>query len=139
MNREVLVFHRDAMFDRLSGSPDDLQRRVWVIGGENSDNSFSGIFTRRRRNDIATQPWRYHDDEEVEFIVEGRMELQYKTEDGVVQHVELGPGDLFCIPAGVRHRADSIGDELCVGLLFCPTRYLTTEGQPFFLDGEERA
>ena len=134
MEKGVLLFRRDLIFESLSGTAEDLQRRVWLIGRENADKSFAAIFTRRRRNDLHSQPWRYHDEEEVEFIVAGRMEFEYINAAGDVQRVEAGPGDLYCIPAGVRHRADSVGEELCVGLLFCPVSYSTAEGQPFFID-----
>ena len=51
----------------------------------------------------------------------------------MVEEFEVNCGDLFCIPAGVKHRADSIGAELCVGLVFCPNPYDLATGQPYFL------
>ena len=129
-----LMFKKEEIASRLSGTDKDLQRFASLIGRENSDRSFAGVFTRRRRDDIETQPWRHHEDEEVEFIVQGRMVVQIGSpEEGVVEEFEASAGDLFCIPAGVKHRADSIGEELCVGLVFCPEPYKLATGQPVFL------
>ena len=125
------LFRRAEIMSRLSGTESDLQRRVWLIGKQNADRSFAGVFTRRRRGDLETQPWRHHEDEEVEFIVAGRMIVQFgSTAKGVIEEFEAAEGDLFHIPAGVGHRADAIGDELCIGLLFCPEPYDLTTGQP---------
>jgi mannose-6-phosphate isomerase-like protein (cupin superfamily) len=127
------LFRRGEIMSRLSGTETDLQRRVWLLGKQNADKSFAAVFTRRRRGDLETQQWAHHDDEEVEFIVSGRMVVQIGSkEEGVMSEFEAGAGDLFYIPAGVKHRADSIGDELCIGVLFCPVPYDLTIGQPFF-------
>lgn len=126
-----VLFRQAEIMSRLSGTEADLQRRVWLLGKQNTSRSFSGVFTRRRRGDLETQQWRYHDDEEVEFIVAGRMVVQIGgPEAGVIEQFEAAAGDLFYIPAGVKHRADSIGDELCIGLLFCPEPYDLAAGQP---------
>jgi mannose-6-phosphate isomerase-like protein (cupin superfamily) len=126
------LFRRGEIMSRLSGTETDLQRRVWLLGKQNADKSFAAVFTRRRRGDLETQQWAHHDDEEVEFIVSGRMVVQIGSkEEGVMSEFEAGAGDLFYIPAGVKHRADSIGDELCIGVLFCPVPYDLTTGQPF--------
>jgi quercetin dioxygenase-like cupin family protein len=128
-----LLFPRDEIMSRLSGTESDLQRRVWLIGKQNAQKSFGAVFTRRRRGDLETQQWAHHDDEEVEFIVAGRMVVQIGSkEEGVVDQFEAGAGDMFYIPADVKHRADAIGDELCIGVLFCPAPYDLNTGQPFF-------
>jgi len=131
MTSNYLMFRRGEIMSRLSGSESDLQRRVWLIGKQNAERSFAAVFTRHRRGDLETQPWRHHDEEEVEFIVAGRMVVQIGSkEKGVIEEFEATQGDLFYIPAGVEHRADSIGDELCIGVLFCPEPYDLTTGQP---------
>jgi len=133
MAPSYLLFRRTDIMSRLSGTEADLQRRVWLIGKQNADKAFAAVFTRRRRGDLETQQWTHHDDEEVEFIAAGRMVVQIGShEEGVVNQFEAGAGDMFYIPAGVKHRADSIGDELCIGVLFCPVPYDLTTGQPFF-------
>jgi quercetin dioxygenase-like cupin family protein len=124
----------DEIQGRLSGQDGDLQRFASLIGRQNAESSFAGMFVRRHRGDIDEQPWRHHPDEEVEYIVTGRIVVQIGSpEQGPTEQFEAGKGDLFCIPAGVKHRADSVGDELCVGLVFCPKPYGVDEGQPVTL------
>jgi quercetin dioxygenase-like cupin family protein len=128
---DYLLFPRAEIMSRLSGTDADLQRRVWLIGKQNATKSFGAVFTRRRRGDIETQAWRYHDDEEVEFIAAGRMVVQIgSNEEGVLEEFEAAAGDMFYIPAGVKHRGDAVGDELCIGVLFCPEPYDINTGQP---------
>jgi mannose-6-phosphate isomerase-like protein (cupin superfamily) len=129
-----ILLDRDAIGRRLSGTEADLQRFASLIGRQNAAGSFAGMFVRRHRGDLEHQPWRHHPDEEVEFIVSGRIVVQIGSpEEGAVEQFEAGQGDLFCIPAGIKHRADSVGDELCVGLVFCPKPYDIGEGQPVVL------
>lgn len=126
-----LLYQRSEIMSRLSGTENDLQRRVWLIGRQNASKSFGAVFTRRRRGDLETQSWRHHDEEEVEYIAAGRMLVQIGGPDeGVREQFEAAAGDMFLIPAGVDHRADAVGDELCIGVLFCPTPYDITTGQP---------
>jgi len=133
MTTNYLLFRQADIMAKLSGTEADLQRRVWLLGKQNTKKSYASVFTRKRRGDLATQQWAHHDDEEVEFIIGGRMVVQIGSkEEGVVSQFEAGAGDLFYIPAGVKHRADAIGDELCIGLVFCPAPYDLTTGQPFF-------
>jgi mannose-6-phosphate isomerase-like protein (cupin superfamily) len=128
------LFRRADILSGLSGTEADLQRRVRLIGKQNADKAFAAIFTRRRKGDLQTQKWAHHDEEEVEFIVAGRMVVQIgSSEEGVVSEFEAGAGDLFYIPAGMKHRADAVGDDLCIGLVFCPAAYDLATGQPFFL------
>jgi mannose-6-phosphate isomerase-like protein (cupin superfamily) len=129
------VFHSADILGHLSGSPEDLQRRNWLLGGETTESSFAGVFTRRHIGNLDTQDWRWHDAEEVEFVVQGRMRLQFADEHNrLTDEFEAGPGDLFYIAAGVRHRADAVGDEVCIGVLFCPRPYPLPQGQPAFSD-----
>jgi len=130
------MFTRQEIQSRLSGNDRDRQRFASLIGHQNAEHSFAGVFTRRRQGDIQTQPWRHHDDEEVEYIIGGRMVVQIGSpEEAIVEEFEANTGDLFCIPAGVKHRADSVGAELCIGLVFCPRAYDLASGQPYFLSG----
>ena len=131
------MFTRDEIEGQLSGKANDLQRFASLIGRQNAERSFAGVFTRRHRGDIDSQPWRHHDDEEVEYMIAGRIHVQIGSpEEGVIEEFEAGAGDLFCIPAGVKHRADSIGDDLCVGIVFCPNPYDLATGQPVVLSGQ---
>lgn len=130
MPSRYLVFRQAETMASLSGSESDLQRRVSLVGKQNSDKSFAMIFTRRRRGDLETQQWRHHSDEEVEFVIQGRMQIQIGSKGGgVIDDFEVSAGDVLYIPAGTKHRADSIGDELCIGIVFCPEPYDVTVGQ----------
>jgi mannose-6-phosphate isomerase-like protein (cupin superfamily) len=127
------IFHRDEIMAGLSGSETDLQRRNWLLGGETTRESFAGLFTRRVIGNLATQDWRWHDAEEIEYVVSGRMKVQIANADNeLIDEFEAASGDLFYIAEGVKHRADAVGDELCVGLLFCPRPYALPKGQPAF-------
>lgn len=51
--------------------------------------------------------WHVHDDTDDFFLVlEGRLEID--LEDGAT--VTLGPGQLYVVPKGVRHRPRAIGE-----------------------------
>ncbi|WP_374009441.1 cupin domain-containing protein [Leifsonia sp. LS-T14] len=54
--------------------------------------------------------WHAHpDSDELFLVVEGRLTLQLRDRD-----VELGPNDVFVIPAGVEHRPRADGEALVV-------------------------
>ena len=60
-------------------------------------------------------PWHVHEDTDDFFLVlAGRLRLE--TEHG---DVELGPGDLYVVPKGVRHRP--VAEQECHLLLIEPT------------------
>ena len=125
-------FKKGEIAEAMSDSKDG---RTWLLGSENADDVFSGYWTRRRSGDIETQVWRWHDAGEVESIIAGQLHLQIADESGrVTDDVILKEGDLFYIGKNVRHRADAVGEELCVGLLFCPKPYPIAEGQPSWSD-----
>lgn len=55
--------------------------------------------------------WHSHDaQDELFFVLQGRLRLRLPDRD-----VELGPGDLFVVPKGVRHLP--IADEECLVML----------------------
>lgn len=109
----------------------------WLLGSENADGVFAGFWKRTRQNDIEEQVFRWHDADEVELIIRGRLHVQLADESqSVVKDVVISEGDLFYIGAGVRHRADSVGDE-CVGLLVCPKAYSIESGQPSWSDSND--
>jgi quercetin dioxygenase-like cupin family protein len=67
------------------------------------------------------------------MILRGQLHLQIADEASeVVADVQLFEGDIFYIGNGVRHRADAVGTETCVGLLVCPKAYSIAAGQPFW-------
>lgn len=133
------LFKRKDLNAGLTGSAADLQRRHWVIGSNISDQCFAGMFTRRHRGDIEEQDWWHHDADEVEFVVEGRLHVQFAGPDGEIGSEFIAEaGDLFIIKEGTPHRADAVGDALCVGMLFCPKAYDIGLGQPFISEADRR-
>jgi mannose-6-phosphate isomerase-like protein (cupin superfamily) len=130
-------FEEGDIFAGLSGSEPDRQRRNWLLGEGDTSTSFAGVFTRRPLGNLASQDWRFHDTEEVEYIAAGAMRVQIADRAGeVAMEFDAHAGDLFYIPAGERHRADAIGDDLCVGILFCPKAYPIPPGQTSEVDAE---
>jgi mannose-6-phosphate isomerase-like protein (cupin superfamily) len=126
------VFRKQDIADGIEQS----DGRSWLLGAENADEVFVGFWTRTRRADIDVQPWRWHDADEVELIVQGTLHCQVGHTDGtIMEDVILETGDLFYIGKGVRHRADAVGSEACIGLLFCPKAYPIASGQPSWTDG----
>jgi mannose-6-phosphate isomerase-like protein (cupin superfamily) len=55
--------------------------------------------------------WHAHDDEdELFFVLEGRLRIEMETAT-----VELGPGQAYVVPKGVRH--NPVADEECLVML----------------------
>ena len=55
----------------------------------------------------GTLAWHSHDDEDELFLVlKGRLRIEMEAGD-----IELGPGELFVVPKGVRH--NPVADEEC--------------------------
>ena len=68
--------------------------------------------TKTRGQDV---PWHAHDNEdELFYIVRGSLVMEIENEDSF----ELGAGELFIVPKGVKHRVYS--DEDCWILLIEP-------------------
>lgn len=57
-----------------------------------------------------------HPNEQTGYLVSGRMRLIYAG-----QTYEVEPGDSWCIPAGMEHRAEIIEDSVAVEV-FSPVR-----------------
>jgi quercetin dioxygenase-like cupin family protein len=57
-----------------------------------------------------------HPYEQTGYLVSGRLRL-YIAEDSR----ELGPGDSWCVPSGVAHRADALEDSAALEI-FSPAR-----------------
>ncbi len=59
----------------------------------------------------GTFGWHAHTDEdELFFVLQGRLRIQMEVSD-----VEIGTGELFVVPRGVRH--NPVADEVCLVLL----------------------
>lgn len=114
---------------------DNLSQRNWLFGRGQTNKSFAGIWTHKPGCRLPEKGWKWHDEEEVEYIVQGQMRLLIADRKGreVAAH-RLKKGDLFFIAKGVPHAAQIVGREICIGLLFCPKAYKLPQGQPAWSD-----
>src|ERR1700730_6222713 len=110
---------------------DNLSQRNWLFGKGQTTRSFAGIWTHKPGCRLPAKGWKWHDAEEIEYIVQGQMRLLIADRKGrqIASHL-LKKGDFFFIAKGVPHAADIVGRETCVGLLFCPKNYKLPFGQP---------
>jgi quercetin dioxygenase-like cupin family protein len=74
----------------------------------------------------STLPSHRHPYEQTGYLVKGRIRLMIGQE----RH-DAGPGDSWCIPAGVQHGAQILEDSIAVEV-FSPVRedYLPNRGEP---------
>lgn len=61
----------------------------------------------------AIIPWHSHSPEMYQILVniEGRCVWEYRDNDGEVQSIEGGPGELIYLPAGAENRVEVVGDD----------------------------
>jgi quercetin dioxygenase-like cupin family protein len=78
----------------------------------------------------AIVPKHAHANEQITWIVEGRLRL--KLGDGGEQVVDLGPGDVLHIPAHMPHEAEALEDTLDVDA-FAPPRADWIDGTDAYL------
>ena len=129
-----VVSARDIKKGFVKGS-DNLSQRNWILGKGEKEKSFFGVWTHKPGCRLPEKGWKWHDEEEVEYIVQGQMRLLIADRKGkqIASHL-LKKGDLFYVAKGVPHAADIVGRETCIGLLFCPTDYKLPTGQPAWSD-----
>jgi quercetin dioxygenase-like cupin family protein len=129
-----VVSARDIKKGFVKGS-DNLSQRNWILGKGETEKSFFGVWTHKPGCRLPEKGWKWHDEEEVEYIVQGQMRLLIADRKGkqIASHL-LKKGDLFYIAKGVPHAADIVGRETCIGLLFCPKDYQLPTGQPAWSD-----
>jgi quercetin dioxygenase-like cupin family protein len=114
---------------------DDLSERNWLYGKGITQNSFAGIWTHKSGCRLPMEGWKWHDEAEIEYIVQGKMRLLIADSKGIQKESYLlEEGDLFYIGKGVKHAAEIVGRKTCIGLLFCPKCYKLPNGQPAWSD-----
>jgi quercetin dioxygenase-like cupin family protein len=75
-------------------------------------------------------PRHVHDNEQLTYILEGRLEMTIGDADPVV----VGAGEVVTIPGGVPHSARALEDLLDVDV-FCPPRQDWLDGTDDYLRG----
>mgnify|MGYP001034618922 CR=1 FL=1 len=129
------VVHAKEIENGMVSGSDNLSQHHWMLGKGMTEDSFAGIWTHEPGCRTPQYGWKWHDDEEIEYIVQGEMTLYIADAEGnQVESHDLRKGDLFFIGKGVKHAADYIGEENCIGLLFCPKAYELPQGQPAWSD-----
>lgn len=114
---------------------DSLSQRHHLFGKSITEKSFANIWTHRPGCRLPREGWKWHDEEEVEYIVQGKMVLSIGDAKGnLVGSQLLEKGDFFFIGKGVRHAAEVIGKTMCIGIVFCPKAYDLVRGQPSWSD-----
>ena len=133
-NRFRIVKAKEILSGMVKGT-DNLSTRNWLFGKGLTEKSFAGIWTHKPGCRLPENGWKWHDEEEIEYILQGKNILHFADSKGrkiASQLVE--EGDLFYIGKGVKHAAEVIGKKTCIGLLFCPKSYKLPFGQPAWSD-----
>lgn len=70
--------------------------------------------------------WHAHEEEDELFLVHrGELRIEREGPDGLLPPIDLGPGQLYVVPRGLRHRPVTRTDEVEV-LLFEPASTINT-------------
>jgi mannose-6-phosphate isomerase-like protein (cupin superfamily) len=87
----------------------DLMQRARELSGKYENVVIAQVNDHVVRMSLMTEPyfWHYHPNSDETFIgLEGIMILEL-----VDQRVELGPGQMFTVPKGIKHRTSPAGDR----------------------------
>ncbi len=99
-----------------------LSRRI-VTGG---DLMITQVFLRKG----CVVPRHSHENEQVAYILEGR--LRFRLGENGEEVVELGAGEVLCIPRNLPHEAEALEDTLDVDV-FHPPRQDWLDGSDAYL------
>jgi len=86
----------------------DLRNRE-ILPGSFSENLFTCIRCSLERYSNNLLPWHWHDSFEVDYIVQGELEVR-----STGSSVKLKQGDVFFINQGVMHEYQGLGETPCV-------------------------
>jgi quercetin dioxygenase-like cupin family protein len=110
-------------------------RAGWVFGRETTQKSSTAKWRHDPGTLLPARGWKWHDDEQIEYIVSGKLLIQFPDEnDDVKDEWLLEPGDFVYIAAFQKHRGKVVGDEIAIGIMFSPTAYDLPAGQPQLYD-----
>jgi quercetin dioxygenase-like cupin family protein len=74
------------------------------------------LFSEFRMEQGSQLPWHAHPQEQTGYLVSGRIRLSIGEEI-----YEVEPGDSWCVPGAVEHRADILADSVAIEV-FSPVR-----------------
>lgn len=80
----------------------------------------------------AIVPMHAHENEQITYILEGRLRFTFGSDDGEV--VEIGAGEVLTIPPHLPHAAEALEDTLDVDV-FTPPREDWLRGDDAYLRG----
>ena len=67
----------------------------------------------------AVVPMHAHDNEQIAYILEGKIKFWIESEDA--EPITLGPGEVLTLPSNLPHKAEALEDTLDVDI-FAPPR-----------------
>jgi quercetin dioxygenase-like cupin family protein len=67
----------------------------------------------------AVVPMHSHDNEQITYILEGKLKFWIESEDA--DPITIGPGDVITLPSNLSHKAEALEDTLDVDI-FAPPR-----------------
>lgn len=108
----------------------------WIFGDETTASTTLAQWAHEPGMMAPRNGWKWHDEEEVEYLYSGQARLQIGDAKGEVEaEFNLKRGDWWYIAAGVRHRFQVVGTEIAHGLLLIPKAYeLSSGGQTQIYD-----
>ncbi len=93
-------------------------REVWINfrKGENvGDEDKKYIMKKLYINKGTKTSFQYHENKvETNFLIEGSIEAWFEDKKGHIDVKALGPGSIWTIPAGVKHRIVTLEDIILI-------------------------
>ena len=81
----------------------------------------------------AVVPMHHHDNEQITYILEGRLRFWIGSEDA--EPLDIGPGEVLHLPSNVPHKAEALEDTFDVDV-FSPPRQDWLDGSDSYLRGK---
>lgn len=135
MSKQYEVMNKVEVNQRLKDGDSAGARAGWVFGQETTKRSATAVWCHEPGTKLPARGWKWHDDEQIEYIVSGKLLIQFPDVNGDVKDQWLlEPGDFVYIAAYQKHRGVVGDDEMAVGVMFSPTAYPLPAGQPQFYD-----
>lgn len=83
----------------------------------------------------AVVPLHHHDNEQMTYILEGKLRFWIGSEDA--DPIDIGPGEVLHLPSNVPHKAEALEDTFDVDV-FSPPRQDWLDGTDSYLRGGSR-